>query len=138
VKKWMFFLITVFVSNNIYGWYFNYSIMATEVIPPYHFLLPTRIVSVGVQSLGSYFVNLYPDPLDNAFQNPAYLSYSSGNFLYIDMAGENRKRRIAFPLFVISGGLYPTFPHDNTLSSRISFRSYKPSYWEPSEPEPIL
>jgi len=73
-------LLILLFSTCAPAWYPDYSVMATDYVLPRDFLAPVRIQSIGLQALGSQFQRLYDHPLDNAFQNPAYLGQQVNNY----------------------------------------------------------
>ncbi len=81
-------LLMLVLVTGTYAWYPDYSVMATDYVLPRDYLAPSRIQSIGLQALGSQFQRLYEHPLDNAFQNPAYLGLQKTNYLYLDVAGD--------------------------------------------------
>ncbi|MFH1852708.1 MAG: hypothetical protein ABIA75_10215 [Candidatus Neomarinimicrobiota bacterium] len=74
---------------NLLAWYPDYSVMATDFVVPRSFLAPARIQSIGLQSLGPDFFRIYRNPVDDSFQNPAYLKQVSGSYLYLEISGDS-------------------------------------------------
>ncbi len=100
MKKYsLIFLFTVSVST-LFGWYPDYTILATDFKLRDDFLTPTRIHSVGMLGLGRHFVGIYQSPLDDVFQNPAYLGSETDHFIYMDLAGdEYQSPNYTYPVY---------------------------------------
>ncbi|MBC8400752.1 MAG: hypothetical protein H8E14_04625 [Candidatus Marinimicrobia bacterium] len=102
----------------VQAWYPDYSVMVTDYVLPRDFLAPSRIQSIGLQALGPQFQRLYDHPLDNAFQNPAYLGQQENNYLYLDVAGEDNEY-FEEDISPVYGGVYMDYSTTN------------PYYWSP-------
>jgi len=102
------------------AWYPDYSVMATDYVLPRDFLAPARIQSIGLQALGPQFLKIYNHPVDNAFQNPAYLGQQEKNYFYLDVAGDK--------MDYYENGIYPvyggTYPY-------LDYGMGSPNYWSP-------
>ena len=92
--------------------------MVTDYVLPRDYLAPARIQSIGLQTLGLQFNGIYSHPLDNAFQNPAYLGLQEDNYLYLDVAGEENEYS-EDDIFPIYGGAY------------MDYSTINPYYWSP-------
>ena len=114
-------MITTVLISSIYGWYPDYTVLATDFKLRNDFLLPTQMNSINLVGLGSNFKNIYSHPLDNAFLNPAYLNYGPKNYLYFDLAGEE------FDSYDITD--YHVYAYDEGIAS--DYSSYYPYYWSP-------
>ncbi len=114
-------IITTLLLSCIYGWYPDYTVLATDFKLRNDFLLPTQMNSINLVGLGNHFKNIYSHPLDNAFLNPAYLNFGPKNYLYFDLAGEE------FDSYDITE--YPGYAYDNGVAS--DYGNYFPYYWSP-------
>ncbi len=114
-------IITTLLLSSIYGWYPDYTVLATDFKLRNDFLLPTQMNSINLVGLGDHFKNIYSHPLDNAFLNPAYLNFGPKNYLYFDLAGEE------FNSYDIME--YPGYAYDEVVSS--DYSSNSPDYWSP-------
>jgi hypothetical protein len=121
MKSLVITIVTIFLSSNIYGWYPDYTVLATDFKLRNDFLLPTRMHSIHLIGLGSHFKNIYSHPLDNAFLNPAYLNFGPKNYLYFDLASEEFERN--------STTEYPFYTYGESVVS--DYSSYYPYYWSP-------
>lgn len=108
------------VLSVVQAWYPDYSVMATDYVLPRDYLAPSRIQSIGLQALGYQFQRLHDHPLDNAFQNPAYLGQQETNYLYLDVAGDEKdySEEGIIPSY---GGTYPY----------LEYGMDSPYYWSP-------
>ncbi|MCF7805217.1 MAG: hypothetical protein K9N46_13215 [Candidatus Marinimicrobia bacterium] len=114
------------LSIKVFAWYPDYSVMATDFRLPGDFLQPMQMTSTRQLAFGPFFRYLYQEPLDQAFQNAAFLSRLENQYIYMDVAG------------------------NHTSDPRKQFNPYEnydvmPYYWSPfrevSEPgsrEPLL
>jgi len=93
MKKFTFAIMFTVSCSLLYGWYPDYTILATDFQIRQDYLAPTKIRSVGLMGLGNHFLNIYNHPLDNVFLNPAYLSYGPDNYIYLDLASEEFEPR---------------------------------------------
>lgn len=118
-------IFSMFCTQLTLAWYPDYTVMATDFVLRYDFLSPARIPSISLQGLGPQFQNIYSHPLDNTFQNPAYLHFWPKNFLYADLAGEEYQPDFVQPI--------PIFYFDNSYY----WSPYRYSE-EPSIEEPLL
>jgi len=108
------------LSICTHAWYPDYTVMATDYVLPRDFLAPARIQSIGLQALGSQFQRLYDHPLDNAFQNPAYLGQQENNYFYLDVAGDETDN-YENEIYPVYGGTYPY----------LDYGMGNPDYWSP-------
>ena len=113
-------IITTLILSSIYGWYPDYTVLATDFKLRNDFLLPTQMNSINLVGLGNHFKNIYSHPLDNVFLNPAYLNFGPKNYLYFDLAGEE------FNSYDIME--YPSYGYDEIVSSDYRSSDY---YWSP-------
>ncbi|MBC8402492.1 MAG: hypothetical protein H8E14_13465 [Candidatus Marinimicrobia bacterium] len=118
LKKTILLLLLLLTSTL--AWYPDYSVMVTDFVLPRDYLAPCRIQSIGLQALGNQFQRLYDHPLDNAFQNPAYLGQQEDNYLYLDVAGDETDyyKEDIFPVY---GGAYMD----------MDYSKINPYYWSP-------
>lgn len=126
--------ILAIVLSQAYGWYPDYTILATDFQIRQDYLAPTRIHSIGLMGLGKNFVNIYNSPLDNVFQNPAYMSYVPDNYVYLDLASEEFEPQFATTT-------YPRYGYGIETSAKTSYfpDPYYHSATESSEgKEPIF
>lgn len=94
MKSKALIFLTFLLTSQGYGWYPEHTLMVTDFPLRSDFLAPTRIPSLSIQALGPYFNFIYRHPLDNAFQNPAYLQQGPRHFLYLDLLGETQEPEI--------------------------------------------
>ncbi|MBT3251279.1 MAG: hypothetical protein HN729_09185 [Candidatus Marinimicrobia bacterium] len=90
--KIQFFVAFLLLLTKGFAWYPSYSVMATDFVLPYDFIKPLTIHPVGLQALGPHFYSIYNHPVSNVFQNPAYLSLESQNYIYFDIAGSDNDK----------------------------------------------
>ena len=117
-------IITTLLLSSIYGWYPDYTVLATDFKLRNDFLLPTQMNSINLVGLGTHFKNIYSHPLDNVFLNPAYLNFGPKNYLYFDLAGEEFYGNDINDIME-----YPSYGYDDVAIAESS--SYIPDYWSP-------
>lgn len=124
-------------AMRLFAWYPDYTVMATDFVLPYDFLKPTSFQTVGLKTLGEHFLYLSRNPVDDIFQNPAYLGSNKGQLIYVDIAGEyfNREQE--------SGVMPMNSYYEKDLASTDVIQP--PYYWspyrdtnEPAEDEPLV
>jgi hypothetical protein len=89
INKFHFVIAFLLLLTKGFAWYPDYSVMATDFVLPYDFIKPLTIHTAGLQALGPHFYSIYNHPVSNVFQNPAYLSLESQNYIYFDIAGSD-------------------------------------------------
>ena len=114
-------IIATQLLSGIYGWYPDYTVLATDFKLRNDFLSPTQMNSINLVGLGNHFKNIYTHPLDNVLLNPAYLNFGPKNYLYFDLAGEEFNRNDIIE--------YYAHPYDEWLA--LDNSSYIPYYWSP-------
>ncbi len=78
----------VILISTCLAWYPDYSVMVTDYVLTDDFLAPHQVYSIGLQAIGREFQGIYNHPLDNVFQNPAWLVRQANNYLQIDFSNE--------------------------------------------------
>ena len=121
MKKYKIILAVTLIISNIYSWYPDYTVLATDFKLRNDFLLPTQLKSVNLIGLSRHFKNLYNEYLENTQINPAYLNFSSSNYFYFDFAGEEFKQ---------NGG-YDVPIHTYAQDASTTSSDYLPYYWSP-------
>jgi hypothetical protein len=122
MKQLKIAIITTLLLSSIYGWYPDYTVLATDFKLRNDFLLPTQMNSINLVGLGAHFKNFYSHPLDNVFLNPAYLNFGPKNYLYFDLAGEEFYGNNIME--------YPSYGYDEIVASDSKSISI-PDYWSP-------
>ena len=111
MKNFKTAIITILLLSSIYGWYPDYTVLATDFKLRNDFLLPTQMNSINLVGLGNHFKNIYNHPLDNAFLNPAYLNYGPKNYIYFDLSGQEFEKNdimVDYPIYAsVSEGVSP-------------------------------
>ncbi len=125
-------LVFILLFTTLYSWYPDYTILATDFKLRSDFLSPAQIQSVSLAGLGPYFKNIYHNPLDDVFQNPAYLSYGPDNYLYLDVASEEYQQYDEI-------GVIPAYyRYDEIILEKTTVIDPYPYYWSPySAAKPI-
>lgn len=123
-KHSLIFTLFIIGSSNLFGWYPDYTILATDFKVRQDYLAPTRIRSVELVGLGDHFLNIYSSPLDDVFQNPAYLSFVPDNFVYLDIASEEYEPR--YNQFAI-----PLYGYGIESTAKTGVYIPEPYYWSP-------
>jgi hypothetical protein len=127
MKRVVLFAFLALSPLTLHAQYWNDYVLEKGFDSRDYFLLPHRIISVGLKNIDAGLLGILPDPLSEMSFQPATLSSISGTRLYIDLKGsaENPKK--------FKYRTYPTYLYDNAR--------FAPSYWgQPVERklEPLL
>ncbi len=122
---------------RVFAWYPDYTVMVTDFPLPYDFLKPMSFQTVRLKAMGEHFLYLYRNPVDNIFQNPAYLSLNNGQLIYVDIAGEYFDRKNENDVLP----MYPYYKKDLvSLTVVPPTYSWSPYHYtnEPPDNEPLI
>lgn len=115
-----------------FGWYPEYTVMASEFVVGKDFLSPVNYNSMTVYALGEGFRDIHRSPLDDIGRNPsAGLGMGKRHFLHLDLGGQTMWDEGTTDIN------YPYPMYDYGYSSYIPWSSYRESE-EQSQYDPLF